>query len=125
MAAVTKHSPPACEIPYADASADSRRADWTRAFFPSQSAATQIDAAERRLCAVQRTLQIAQVLAQSDRPVDLSGLEDWVGRLTASVLDLEPIDGRRMRPALIGLLSGLDRLQHTVTSRAPPQRDRE
>ncbi len=66
---------------------------------------------------VQRTLRIATSLAESGRRIDIAGLENWMGRLTARVLDLEPEDGRAVRPVLIGLLGDLDRLEHAVRAR--------
>jgi len=47
-------------------------------------------------------------------PIDLTGLHLCIGRLTASILDLDPDDGCRLRPALQGLLFDLDRLQATL-----------
>jgi hypothetical protein len=40
-----------------------------------------------------------------------------MGRLTARALDLDPEDGRALRPVLMGLLDDLDRLEHAVRAR--------
>jgi hypothetical protein len=66
---------------------------------------------------VARTLRMAASLAETGRTIDIGGLENWVGRLVARSLDLEPADGRRLRPILISLLADLDRLEHKIRSR--------
>ena len=61
--------------------------------------------------AAQRLLRTSRAFAEAGRPIDLTGLQLCIGRITASALDLDPDDGRRLRPALEGLLIDLDRLQ--------------
>jgi hypothetical protein len=63
-----------------------------------------------------RTLDVSAALAIAGRTIDLGGLDNWIGRLTASCLDLEPVDGRRIRPILAGLLRRLDKLEQVVTA---------
>jgi len=122
MPAVKNRSTATGDSPPPSAQAESGPQDWTSAFFPTCNNDAAVAAAEALAQSAERVLRLAQALAQTGRGIDLSGLEHWVGRLTASALDLDPIDGRRLRPALIGLLDGLDRLEHTVTGRAPPER---
>lgn len=57
------------------------------------------------------TLQMARVLAAGARVLDLSGLDGDIGLLCARTLDLNPADGRAMRPRLITLLEELDALR--------------
>jgi hypothetical protein len=121
MPAVKNRSPAIGPSPPLSAPAEPGPQDWTSAFFPACNNDAAVAAAEALAQSAERILQFAQALAQTGRSIELSGLEHWVGRLTASALDLDPIDGRRLRPALIGLLDGLDRLEHTVTGRAPPE----
>jgi hypothetical protein len=68
---------------------------------------------------VQRTLRVATSLAKVGRRIDIGGLEDWVGRLTARALDLDPPDGRVVRLVLMEVLAELDRLEHAVRARPP------
>jgi hypothetical protein len=62
------------------------------------------------------TLQLARALAQMRRPIDLTGLDQQVGRLCAAALDLPPADGRAMRPLLATLLAELDALSVCVAA---------
>ncbi len=77
------------------------------------------NAATAMAASVTRTLRMAATLAEAGRKIDITGLENWVGRLVARTLDLEPADGRLLRPTLISLLADLDRLEHMVRSRMP------
>jgi hypothetical protein len=56
------------------------------------------------------TLALARSLVQSQRRVDLDGLQESVGRLCAACLDLPPDQGREMLPRLNALLAELDSL---------------
>ena len=71
---------------------------------PSSQAAEMADAARG-------TLRVARALVESRRPVDLGGLQNAIGRLCAAVFDLEPADGRRLRPHLEAVLAELDALE--------------
>ena len=57
-------------------------------------------------------LTVARALAEMRRPIDLTGLDDAVGRLCAACLDLPPEAGRELRPRLWRLLAELDALAH-------------
>ena len=69
--------------------------------------------------AAERLLGVSRAFAEAGRPVDLTGLQLWIGRLTAGVLDLRPEDGRRLSPVLHSLLASLDLLQGAVIASAP------
>jgi hypothetical protein len=81
-------------------------------------------AAQAMAATITRTLRMATALAGSGRAIDIVGLDNWVGRLTARTLDLDPAEGRALRPALLALLGDLDRLEHLVRGetqkRGPP-----
>ena len=68
-----------------------------------------------------RTLGLARALAQNDRRVDLSGIEDGIGLLCAQTMDLPREEGRAMLPYLFELLGQLDSLR-SVLSAMPPNR---
>lgn len=93
---------------------------WVQLLFQRTNPDAELNAARLLATSAERTLTLSCSLAIAGRVLDLSGLENWIGRLIASVLDLDPADGRRIRPTLIGLLDGLDRLEHTIATRAPP-----
>jgi len=65
------------------------------------------------------TLQMARALAKARRRIDLTGLDQEIGRLCAATLDLPGAEGRAMRPLLVGVLAELDALAACVT--APPE----
>lgn len=87
---------------------------WVEAFFARANPNAEFEAAGAMAEAVARTLEVSTTLAMAGRTIDLGGLENWIGRLTASSLDLDPADGRRMRPALVGLLRRLDKLEQAM-----------
>lgn len=88
--------------------------DWVKLFFARSNPHAEFEAANAMAQSAARTLQVSVALAETGRAIDLGGLENWIGRLTASILDLDPDDGRRMRPALTDLLRNLDTLEHVV-----------
>ncbi len=55
-------------------------------------------------------LNVAQALAASGQALALAGLDDQVGRLCATVLDLPPADGRRLRADLHNLRRSVETL---------------
>ncbi len=61
-----------------------------------------------------RTLLMAQSLAMAGRNVDLTGLDAMVGRVTAQMLDLDPAEGRALRPTLQAMLDTLGRLENAL-----------
>jgi hypothetical protein len=75
-----------------------------------------LDALATRLS---RTLAVARALAGNGRTVDLSGVQDGVGRLCAQCLDAASDEGREMLPLLYGVLGELDALS-AVLRAAPP-----
>jgi hypothetical protein len=79
----------------------------------------RLDALATRLS---RTLAVARALAGNGRTVDLSGVEDGVGRLCAQCLDLPDDEGHIMRPLLIGVLGELDALSAVLRAASPPPR---
>jgi hypothetical protein len=74
---------------------------------PSSQAAAMADSARG-------TLRVARVLVESRRPVDLGGLQNAIGRLCAAVFDLEPAEGRRLRPQLEAVLAELNALETSL-----------
>lgn len=64
------------------------------------------------------TVRIACALAESNRRIDLNGLERRVGTLCAQALDLPADDHRQLRAQLIALSNALDTLGRLLT--APP-----
>jgi hypothetical protein len=95
-------------------------AEWTRLLFARANPRAELDAVEALATSALRTLDLSRAFANAGRMIDLAGLESSIGRLTAGILDLDPADGRKMRPALIGLRDSLDRLEHAVVSQGPP-----
>ena len=88
--------------------------DLATLLFARADPGAERDAALAMAASVGRTLRMAVSLAEAGRSIDIAGLDNWVGRLVARSLDLEPEDGRAIRPALIALLADLDRLEHRV-----------
>ena len=66
--------------------------------------------------AVVGTLQMARALAKARRRIDLTGLDQEIGRLCAAALDLPSAEGRAMRPLLVDVLVELDALAACVTA---------
>ncbi len=75
-----------------------------------------LDALATRLS---RTLAVARALAGNGRTVDLSGVQDGVGRLCAQCLDAASDEGREMLPLLYGVLGELDALNTVLRATAP------
>jgi len=61
-----------------------------------------------------RMVDVARVLVDSDRAIDLTGLDDQIGLLCAKTLDLPPDEGRRMRRRMIALLGSVDDLSRAL-----------
>lgn len=64
-------------------------------------------------------LRVAQALLREGRAVDLSGLEEQIGRLCAAALDLAPEPGRGLRDELIALLAEVEALAVVLRARPP------
>ncbi|MBC7637882.1 MAG: hypothetical protein H7251_20035 [Acetobacteraceae bacterium] len=62
------------------------------------------------ITSVAAILQIARLLLNAGRQVDIQGLDRVVGILCARALDLPPDQGRLVRPSLAILLIELDTL---------------
>ncbi len=61
----------------------------------------------RHAVALRRGVDVSRVLMRS-RAVDLSGLDDQVGRLCAALLDLPAADGEPLRRSLQALLLSIE-----------------
>lgn len=66
-----------------------------------------------------RTLGLARALVEAGRRIDLAGLDSQVGLLCARALDLDPEEGRRVRPDLIALRNEIDALT-ALLAHPPP-----
>lgn len=69
--------------------------------------------------AITRVAQLARTLVETERCVDLAGLETMVGLLCARALDLYPAQGRQVRPRLATLMLELDALSAALARDAP------
>ena len=98
--------------------------DWVQAFFARANPEAEFDACSALAQASARILQVSLTLASAGRAIDLTGLDNWIGRLTASAMDLDPADGRRMRSALASLLRSLDALEGQISSSFSPHSHR-
>ena len=67
-------------------------------------------AVQEMITSVAAILQIARLLLNAGRQVDIQGLDRVVGILCARALDLPPDQGRLVRPSLAILLIELDTL---------------
>ncbi len=97
--------------------------DLAALLFTRKNPDGQRDSVAALAASAQRTLRVARSLADTGRPIDLYGLDRMLGLVTAQALDLEPVDGRQIRTALIGLLQDLDRLEHAVRGHRPADPD--
>ncbi|MBV9735116.1 MAG: hypothetical protein JO209_04345 [Acidisphaera sp.] len=93
------------------------------AFDAQQADRNALRAVEDLAESISGTVQIARALVETSRRVDLSGLDREMGLLCAQALDLPPIEGRKLRPRLIGLLTELDALSIVLSSAAPEEPD--
>ena len=66
------------------------------------------------------TIGMARALASCGRVVDLTGLDQQIGLLCAKSLDLEPDDGRGLRPNLIVLSVAMETLSRVLAAQAAP-----
>lgn len=86
---------------------------------PPAPDASALRAAQDRLRSADRLLQLSTALVGAGRVIDLRGLDQAIGRLVASILDLEPGSGQTLLAGLIGLLSNLDRLHAAMLAALP------
>ncbi len=63
-------------------------------------------------------LRVALALVAAERPIDLAGLDQRVGRVCAQALDLPPAEGRALRPRLAALLAGIEALAALLAAAA-------
>jgi len=88
--------------------------DLATLLFARADPGAEVRAAVAMAASVARTLRMAMALATAGRTIDLGGLDNWVGRLVARSLDLDPPEGRTLRPVLWALLGDLERLERIV-----------
>jgi hypothetical protein len=69
--------------------------------------------------ALLRTLQMARLLLESGRAIELEGLQSAIGQLCARALDLPPAGGRQVRALLQALLGEHDLLEAALHRAAP------
>ncbi len=62
------------------------------------------------IAAAAAMLRLAEGIAAAGRKVDLTGLDDRLGRICAQALDLPPAEGAGVRAELVALLGDLDAL---------------
>jgi hypothetical protein len=86
------------------------------AFLPA-SARPPIDAVIDMIDGVARTIQVARALAEAQRPIELTGLENMVGLLVARLFDLDYAEGRSLRERLIALERDLACLEARLPTR--------
>jgi hypothetical protein len=87
---------------------------WTRLLFQRADPKLALRAAQAMAQTIDRTLGVAGALAQTGRTVDLTGLEELIGRLTAAAIDLDDDDRRQIQPTLNGLLHSVARLENAL-----------
>lgn len=90
--------------------------DLATLLFARADPAAELNAAIAMAASIARTLRMATSLANAGRQIDIAGLDDWVGRLTARTLDLEPAEAAGLRLTLLGLVSDLDHLERILGS---------
>ncbi|MBV8398074.1 MAG: hypothetical protein JOZ58_11475 [Acetobacteraceae bacterium] len=94
----------------------------TESFLPGlPQGAPPFDAAHALASGLVNALRLARAMAETGRPLDLSGLEEPVGLLCAKALDLPPEQGRALRPALLSLLAEAEALQGALARFAVPE----
>ena len=80
---------------------------------------TPIDAVRGFAEQLMKTVEVARALVDSNREVDLTGLERDIGLLCAKSLDLPPDEGRQIRPRLIALSGSVEALSRALRAHAP------
>ena len=73
------------------------------------------------IAALEGMLKVARGLVAAERPIDLAGLDQRVGRICAQALDLPPEAGRMLRPRLASLLAGIEDLGALLAPDAAPR----
>lgn len=72
--------------------------------------ASRLDRLLSEASALGGLLEASEALVDAGRQLDVGGLDLRVGRLCAQCLDLEPHEGRALRPGLLALGLQIDRL---------------
>jgi len=68
-----------------------------------------------------QTIEIAIAMSGSNRRLELSGLDERIGRVCAAALDLPYADGQRFRLRLMALLDRLVALEALVEPQLPSE----
>jgi hypothetical protein len=66
-----------------------------------------------------KLVELARAFVDSNREVDLAGLDHQIGLLCAKTLDLPPDEGRRMRPRMIALFGSVEGLSRALAAHGP------
>ncbi len=85
-----------------------------------QAEETPIDAVRALAEELTKLVGLARALVDSNREVDLTGLDSEVGLLCAKTLDLPLDEGRWIRPRLIALFGSVEGLSRALSARGPP-----
>jgi hypothetical protein len=81
---------------------------------------TPLRAAEAMAAGLLRTIRIAAALVEAGRTIELSGIDDLIGRLCARALDLPPAQGVTLAPELRRLMAEADGLHARLSGREHP-----
>jgi len=87
---------------------------------PPPNDAPRVAATRARAQSLLATLRLACTLVEAGRPVDLAGLNDQVGRLCATAMDLPSEQGLSLRDDLITLRAAADALHTALQDHPPP-----
>ena len=94
-------------------------ANFTATTPPPPDDAHRVAATRARAQSLMATLRLARTLVEAGRPVDLAGLDDQMGGLCATVMDLPSVQGNSLRDDLITLRADVEAL-HTALQARPP-----
>ncbi len=95
-----------------------RRMESSESKRDCESIETDRVVARAEACAA--VLRLARGLAAERRTLDLAGLDNEIGRLCASALDLSPGSKRDTLPKLADVLREIDALGETLRNQRPP-----
>jgi hypothetical protein len=82
--------------------------------------APRVAATRARAQSLLATLRLACTPVEAGRAIDLAGLNDQVGRLCATAMDLPPEQGFLLRDDLITLRGAADALHTALRDHPPP-----
>lgn len=83
------------------------------------SEASRLAALRAQLDGLLATLRLAQALTESGERIDLTGLDDQIGRLCAGALDLPPTISRALRADMAQLGLQISALTTTLRTQSP------